>query len=247
MEPNKVDRVKNKKNYEVKPDKKEIIDITDLAEECILKGSNNWSEKSLVSSLPKTPVFELTIEEEFKIHELIVRKEDLDDEIFQLFIKVASFQNFENHLMSICRGRFDQGGNWNCFEKYEPDVVHNLRKLNGIPILSSTSMFDGFSNLSDDMKSEMLEFTLPLRAIIVRAQMSENKAKAFFIQQRQAAGILTKSLQEAYNKVFPNNRYTKITKLKLLTLSILMQICGIQHRSPGGILFLYISLGNNTE
>ena len=211
MKPEKIDRVKNKKNNsEVKVEMDSIvqgIDISDLAEECIFEESNKLDEKNLSTPLPTSPGLELTLEEEFKIHELMVRKENLDDDIFQLYMKVASFQSFKNYLMSICHGRFEQGGRWNCFENYEQDVLYNVRNLDGIPILSSTSMFDGFANQSENMMFEMLEFTLPLRTMVIRAQISENQEKKFFLDQRAAAGILTKSLDAAYNKVFPNNRF----------------------------------------
>ena len=211
MKPEKIDRVKNKKNNsEVKVEMDSIvqgIDISDLAEQCIFEESNKLDEKNLSTPLPTSPGLELTLEEEFKIHELMVRKENLDDDIFQLYMKVGSFKSFKNYLMSICHGQFEQGGRWNCFENYEQDVLYNVRNLDGIPILSSTSMFDGFANQSENMMFEMLEFTIPLRTMVIRAQISENQEKKFFLDQRAAAGILTKSLDAAYNKVFPNNRF----------------------------------------
>ena len=140
----------------------------------------------------------------------MVRKEDMSDQWFQLFIKVSTFDKWENFLMSICRGRFEQEGKWNFFENSEPDLLFNLTKLNGAKIQTSLSMFDGFMNNDENIRKEMLDFTFPLQTFVIRAQLSENQEKKFFIDQHAASGVLSKSMEEAYDKVFPNNRYTHI-------------------------------------
>ena len=73
------------------------VDMDSLVEECFLEftqapGNPEPGHKTLFIGLD--PVLELTFEEEFKIHELVVRKEFLQDSIFTLLLEVPCLKNF---------------------------------------------------------------------------------------------------------------------------------------------------------
>eukprot|EP00092_Neocalanus_flemingeri_P036357 GFUD01039580.1.p1 GENE.GFUD01039580.1~~GFUD01039580.1.p1 ORF type:complete len:173 (+),score=26.98 GFUD01039580.1:103-621(+) len=53
----------------------------------------------------------------------------------------------------------------------------------------------------------MLDFTMPLKIMLIRAILYQNLEKKFFIDQHVASGFYSKSMEEAYYKVFPNNRF----------------------------------------
>ena len=171
MNPRNVDRVKNKNKEfsgnEIEEIKRsEIIDVNNLVDECMTEHLNKCDDK--VESVALSPVFNLTLEEEFKIHELLVRREFLYDEMFKLYLQISTFENWEIFLMSICRGQFDHAGKWNMFDRFENDYYSNLKKMNGIPVQASLNMFEGFQNHGEKVKSEMLEFTMPIQFIFIR-------------------------------------------------------------------------------
>jgi hypothetical protein len=99
MNPEHVNRLKNKINaikddeIEVEEIKREIIDIKDLAEDCFMEETTKPIEGTIVI---RAPVFKLTLEEEFKIHELSVRREFLFDQMFKFILQISTFENWEN-------------------------------------------------------------------------------------------------------------------------------------------------------
>ena len=73
------------------------VDMDSLVEECFLEFTQapeipEPRQERLFFGLD--PVLELTFEEEFKIHELVVRKEFLQDSIFTLLLEVPFLKNF---------------------------------------------------------------------------------------------------------------------------------------------------------
>ena len=64
------------------------VDIEGLVEECFLDINYSPGAGQRASVIYQGPVFEITFEEEFKIHELVVRKEFLQDSIFTLLFGV---------------------------------------------------------------------------------------------------------------------------------------------------------------
>ena len=85
------------KKIELKPLKKSL-DIGELVDECFVdekdpcddvkldKENTNQDEEYLES-----PTFNLTFEEDFKIHELMVRKEKLFEEFYNIFLEFPYF------------------------------------------------------------------------------------------------------------------------------------------------------------
>jgi len=143
----------------------ENFDIDELVEECFEREKIECCQ--IFEPVIMSHEFDLTYEEEFKIHELMVRREDLNNEMITLYLKIATFDSFENFLMSICRGRYQLDGSWNCFDHYELEMLRNLKQMNGNPIKSCMRMFDGFSKLDETICLEMLEFTLPIRQLLI--------------------------------------------------------------------------------
>eukprot|EP00090_Calanus_glacialis_P047041 TRINITY_DN9527_c0_g1_i4.p1 TRINITY_DN9527_c0_g1~~TRINITY_DN9527_c0_g1_i4.p1 ORF type:complete len:389 (-),score=81.52 TRINITY_DN9527_c0_g1_i4:750-1853(-) len=210
MNPEHVNRLKNKINaikdneIEVEEIKRESIDIKDLAEDCFMEETTKPVDSAI---MPRAPVFKLTLEEEFKIHELSVRREFLFDQMFTFILQISTFENWENFLMSICRGQYDPAGKWNIFDRFETDYYTNLKRLNGSPIQASLSMFEGFQDIDEKLKIEMIEFTMPLQIMYIRAILYQHMDKQFFVDQHMASGLWYGGMEEAYSKVFPNNRF----------------------------------------
>ena len=152
MNPEHVNRLKNKINaikdneIEVEEIKRESIDIKDLAEDCFMEETTKPVDSAI---MPRAPVFKLTLEEEFKIHELSVRREFLFDQMFTFILQISTFENWENFLMSICRGQYDPAGKWSIFDRFKTDYYTNLKRLNGRPIQASLNMFEGFQDIDE--------------------------------------------------------------------------------------------------
>ena len=70
------------------------VDIEGLVEECFLEINYSPGAGQRASVFYQDPVFEITFEEEFKIHELVVRKEFLQDSIFTLLCGVPFINSF---------------------------------------------------------------------------------------------------------------------------------------------------------
>ena len=168
MKAEKVDRVKNK-NKKIKGKDSKYIEDSESVDKSVCNAVvNKIIENGSLTPLTMNPIFNLTIEEEFKIHELFVRREYLYDEMFQLFLQLSTFVNWENLLMTICRGSFDPSGKWNLFNRFELDFYSNLKGFKGIPIRLSLNMFDVFNSLEEGVKTEMFEFTMPLQILLLR-------------------------------------------------------------------------------
>ena len=168
MKAEKVDRVKMKRKEPKGKDSKYIEDSESVEKRLPNAVCNKVDGNVSLTPLTLNPVFNLTIEEEFKIHELFVRREYLYDEMFQLFLQISTFGSWENLLMTICRGSFDPSGKWNLFNRFELDFYSNLKGFKGIPIRLSLNMFDVFNSLDEGVKTEMFEFTMPLQILLLR-------------------------------------------------------------------------------
>ena len=103
---------------------KDNLDIGKLVEECVgcesnsmgsLENDKNSSEKKsrspecgkgLVSKLTNSPAFALTLEEDFRIHELIVRKENLFCGFYNVFLEYPNFvvlwKRFLHQIKNSC-------------------------------------------------------------------------------------------------------------------------------------------------
>ena len=97
MNPEHVNRLKNKINaikdneIEVEEIKRESIDIKDLAEDCFMEETTKPVDSAI---MPRAPVFKLTFEEQFKIHELSVRREFFFYQLCTFYLQKSTFKNW---------------------------------------------------------------------------------------------------------------------------------------------------------
>jgi hypothetical protein len=164
MRPEKVDRVKKKhldtkKNKEKgKDDENSLmpdsdarnVDISDLVEECLLE---HKIEDGL--DLRGCLTLKLTHEEEFKIFELHVRKENLNDVLFRLFFHFPGFlESFQQSLLV-------QGLHHDFIRIMDHKSLFVESNLAGSgTIRQSLDMFDQFKNVSENIKNQVLQFSV---------------------------------------------------------------------------------------
>ena len=131
-------------------------------EECVLdelSKNEETSNNQELAPLLRFPTFELTYEEEFKIYELLVRKENLMDRMFRQFSHIPGFvKAFEQNLFSLnCGGRVRTDFIRIIDQKF--DSIHS-NFVNGGTVRKSLDMFDEFKNVSERVKTEALSFSI---------------------------------------------------------------------------------------
>eukprot|EP00092_Neocalanus_flemingeri_P058229 GFUD01069348.1.p1 GENE.GFUD01069348.1~~GFUD01069348.1.p1 ORF type:complete len:475 (-),score=70.21 GFUD01069348.1:54-1478(-) len=177
--------------------------VFDLKEDKIIDDSD-FFENNLTSIL-YNPTFHLTFEEDFKIYELLVRKENLVDGFFRTFMELPDYQkSFEQSLLSIqsgtglCKGLCNQ-------------IITLLRKyiitnfLNGGVIRQSLDMFDEYKNVDESVKAETFFFSMSVFHLCLRAILKANRNKETFVNQHRASGTFTNSFEKACSSLFPHN------------------------------------------
>ena len=156
------------------------IDMESLVEECFEEEAlDSCNEDTAVpcSSLLKNtdPVFELTFEEEFKIHELVVRKESLCDTMFSLLLQVPQIHwLFNQFLCGPHPGIRDLPGigpifRWLLKEgkaKVKEIIVNNLEE--GGQVRACLDMFDEYKHVEETAKKETFQFSLRVLHICTR-------------------------------------------------------------------------------
>ena len=136
--------------------------IFDLRYKEKLSDERELFEDNLPSSLYRSsPTFHLTFEEEFKIYELIVRKENLVDGIFQTFMELPNFhESWLQFLLSI------NSGTGSVYKGVCNKIVKLKRKhiisnfMNGGVIRQSLDMFDDYKHVDESVKAETFFFTM---------------------------------------------------------------------------------------
>lgn len=185
------------------------IDIDTLVEECLqTQVIENKGEREIDDSatLMTCPSFQLTHEEEFKIFELFVRKENLMDGLFRLFYNFPGFlESFQRTLLSIGHGKGVDHDFVRIIDQKSMFIQSNL--ISGGTIKQSLDMFDEFKNVSEKIKNQILQFSLSVFRVCNRALIRVNKDKEYFVDQHIAAGVYNNCFKETYEMIFPNNRY----------------------------------------
>ena len=138
------------------------IDIDTLVEECLQtqvienKGEHEIGDSATLMTCPS---FQLTHEEEFKIFELFVRKENLMDGLFRLFYNFPGFlESFQRTLLSIGHGKGVDHDFVRIIDQKSMFIQSNL--ISGGTIKQSLDMFDEFRNVSEKIKNQILQFSL---------------------------------------------------------------------------------------
>eukprot|EP00092_Neocalanus_flemingeri_P034634 GFUD01037675.1.p1 GENE.GFUD01037675.1~~GFUD01037675.1.p1 ORF type:complete len:484 (-),score=111.17 GFUD01037675.1:15-1466(-) len=184
------------------------FDISALVEDCVvtevMQHVGTYEKDNL--DLRGSPSFQFTHEEEFKVYELFVRKENLMDGIFQIFQQFPGFvESFEKHLISLCHGDIVNHDFMRIVDQKAFSMV--LSMLNGGTLRQCLEMFDEFKNLSEKVKSEALHFSVPVFKVCNRALIKVNMDKEYFVDQHIAAGVYNNTFKKIYETIFPNNRY----------------------------------------
>ena len=182
-------------------DSRNSVDITALAEECIIEevkfkeeilylpmklllsnqesniqkddkftDNSEFIESYIPSLLNRSnPTLHITFEEEFRIHELLVRKDKLVDGIFQTFMELPAFQKcFEQRLKLINSGE-NLVFNGLCNQLVvliRNYVVPNF--MSGGVIRQSLEMFDGYQYVDESVKAETFLFSMPVLHLYIR-------------------------------------------------------------------------------
>ena len=184
------------------------VDMESLVEECFeeqaLDRCNEDNEVSAAVScsnlLQNTdPVFELTFEEEFKIHELVVRKESLFDTMFPLLLQVPQISWLFNHFLCGPHPRSPWPGIGPAFQwllkegkaKVREIIVSNLEE--GGQIRACLDMFDEYKHVEETAKKETFQFSLRVLHICTRYKtISRHSSKTWLSPGRFCESTVTK-------------------------------------------------------
>ena len=152
------------------------IDMESLVEECFEENALDSCYEDTVSFLNllnnTDPVFELTFEEEFKIHELVVRKESLCDTTFGLLLQIPQiswlFKQFlcGPHPQSLPGRPVFQ---WLCSKgtsMVRKVIVNSLEE--GGQVRACLDMFDEYKHVEETAKKETFQFSLRVLHICSR-------------------------------------------------------------------------------
>jgi len=268
MKPEKVDRVRKKKEQntaEIKtegPEGEQIfveiknlsssssgygsddVDISALAEECffeqdiLVEDGDTTMQKSssrdiniqpeflfdshfneipqtinLLSEISSNPAMHFTQEEEFRIFELMVRKENLFDGCFQIIMELPYFaDSFTKFILSLKSGETGQRNKGDCIQvvsQIRKYIVENFKK--GGIIRQALDMFEEYKYVTEAVKKETFFFALPIFHLVVKAILRANMSKQSFKHQYQAAGFYTASFQRACNNVHHSHDFPALS------------------------------------
>ena len=114
------------------------------------------------------PVLNLTFEEDFKIHELLVRKENLFDGIFQTFMDQPEFlPHWKQFLTSVnSKQSVLAGTGTRMVELFRKHIITNF--MNGGIIRQSLDMFDEYKNVDESVKTETFLFSISVFFLVIR-------------------------------------------------------------------------------
>ena len=125
--------------------------------------------KPITNTVPPTPNLEFTFEEEFRIYELLVRKDHLLDECFEISLQVPNFLDAWRDFLLVqyqCPGLTNEYRN--ALEKKYERMFSNL--LSGGSLWRSLDMFDEFKNVDQDVKVETMVPGISILNIFNRLQ-----------------------------------------------------------------------------
>ena len=127
-------------------------------------------ETSSNVTLPNEPVFNFTFEEEFKIYELVARKDSLLDAIFGMITEIPQFKMLILNFLSS--GEF--GYNKSSEQQLRKDGFQTLKSVFGINLNSGgkiracLDMFDEYKHVDEEVKNETFDFSLKVHQICTR-------------------------------------------------------------------------------
>lgn len=143
--------------------------LVKLVEGCLelVEPKVNPHKRHSVISIHKNPEFDLTFEEDFKIHELIVRKENVLDTMLSLVIELTNFKEKVKNLASCPVSLVDANPLEDISKITVKEQVINNIALGGI-LRQSLEMFDEQRMVDDRVKSETFSFTVSVMQLCLR-------------------------------------------------------------------------------
>lgn len=177
------------------------VDIEGLVEECFLEINYSPGAGQRASVFYQDPVFEITFEEEFKIHELVVRKEFLQDSIFTLLCGVPFINSFISSFILTGRKPKDRLLTEQLREGLSqvPQLLARNLKAGG-KIRTCLDMFDEYKNVDEQVKSETFRFSLRILELCIKAFVRKNSDKESFRDQHIAAGFFPRKMEELFHQ-----------------------------------------------
>ena len=160
------------------------FNTSSLVEECFQEietvknhDEDTWLSVITTSSLLRhtDPEFDLTFEEEFKIHELVVRKESLFDTLICLLLKVPQVSWLLSKFLTGPHTPTRPGIGpfiWSFLKEGVPkiwDVILNNLEEGG-QIRACLDMFDEYKNVEETAKKETFQFSLRVLQICTRLE-----------------------------------------------------------------------------
>ena len=158
------------------------IDISQLAAECIAEQMEPDHSRSLVvmpmrsTVIAQNPEFELTFEEDFKIHEFIVRKENIFDSVVCLLERLPRFEEKINKFVSSCNNKLklpkpfieslhlNESGTM-C--QFTAEMIQQNIVRGGI-VRQSLEMYDEHKQVDPIIKTESFLFTIGVGILCIR-------------------------------------------------------------------------------
>ena len=153
-----------KKRLKVVPQKRtqrDKLDICSVMTEVFLAEEYCESPPTATEMVPPAPDLDFTFEEEFRIYELLVRKENLLDGMFEISLQFPKFlEIWKDFLLS--HGKLmtqEYRKNWDQINE-TVSYNYNYNFSTGGSIWHSLDMFDEFKKVNQYVKIETLGFSL---------------------------------------------------------------------------------------
>ena len=112
-----------------------------------------------IKKVPPVPDLDFTLEEEFRIYELLVRKENLLDGIFEISLQIPNFLGiWKEFLLSQCFGKLMTEDWRKCMINKNDTIIYNL--MTGGSLWQSLDMFKEFTYVDQIVKIETMGFSI---------------------------------------------------------------------------------------
>jgi len=200
------------------------VDLGRLAEECVAEGpALTWPNTPAtqthhpVNTIVQTrhpvivfngdPEFELTFEEDFRIHELLVRKDNVLDSFYSLLSQMPKFHEVFLNFTRLCNNPEQFSMPCLCM-----DDVKRFAKMVGQNIASdgiirqSLEMYDEYKQVDDRVKTETFCFSIKVMGFAIRAFLREHSEAGTFVAQHIAAGAYSHRLAQIYQNYFGDDK-----------------------------------------
>ena len=150
-------------------DKEDSSDIMQNKEESVTQDTDQCEIQNKSVIVPSSPVLNFTFEEDFKIHELLVRKENLFDGIFQtLMDHPESLPFLEQFLKSVDSKQSVYAGICiNIAKRFIKNVIADFINGGGL-VRQSLDMFDEYKNIDESVKTETFLFSISVFFLVIR-------------------------------------------------------------------------------